>query len=256
MTLSSILERLLLCLLIDASIGWYIIMTLVPLGHLTLDFERTKLRARLIKFILRNGYNAAILTCFLEVTFTFFVCFVMLAPFLVYFSEISNLIHILWVVPAQTMDAVIFFVGVLEQLIVALGWLASITQPSHIYCNFTLELRKVSMDLHCSAPSVFSFRNYRFLDFQLWVSVTKFHRAILFVLVLCTILREDSAYLSCHQHLLLLSLSNLELLVPCHHILSIKLRFVQLLALLHSQFLFLALLEDGVIRVESCAHAL
>lgn len=70
-------------------------MTLVPLGHLTLDFERTKLRARLIKFILRNSYNAAILTCFLEVTFTFFVCFVMLAPFLVYFSEISNLIHIL-----------------------------------------------------------------------------------------------------------------------------------------------------------------
>ena len=231
-------------------------MTLVPLGHLTLDFERTKLRARLIKFILRNGYNTAILTCLLEVTFTFFVCFVMLAPFLVYFSEISNLIHILWVVPAQTMDAVIFFVGVLEHLIVALGWLASITQPSHIYCNFTLELRKVSMDLHCSAPSVFSFSNYRFLDFQLWVSVAKFHRAILFVLVLCTILREDSAHLSCHQHLLLLSLSNLELLVPCHHILSIKLRFVQLLALLHSQFHFLALLEDGVIRVESCAHAL
>ena len=76
------------------------------------------------------------------------------------------------------------------------------------------------------------------------------------MLVLGTVLREDSAHLGCHQHLLLLSFTNLELLVPRHHILSIELRFVQLLALLHSRFLLLVLLEDGMVRVESCAHAL
>ena len=95
MTLSSVLERLLLSVLIDACVGRNIILTLVPLGHLTLHLERTKLRAGLIEPILRSGYNTAILAWLLDVTFSFFVCFVMLTPFLADFGEISHWIHIL-----------------------------------------------------------------------------------------------------------------------------------------------------------------